>query len=159
MPVISTFIGTKIAICALALAASGGGGAAVAAAAGALPTPADSHPIVSPSPSDSESPESDETDGTDAAVGPDVTGPAGFGLCTAYLAGGVADGSVPSDALIAVAGEDGVDAYCELVVATTPGESGSEEHGKPAETGPVAPELPEQSTQGVSHEPAERPGQ
>jgi hypothetical protein len=57
-----------------------------------------------------------------------------------------------------LAGDDGVGEYCELVVATTPGESGSEDHGKPTETGPVTPDLPEQSTQGVSHEPADRPG-
>ena len=156
MPVISTVIGTKIAVAALALAALGGGGAVVAAAAGALPTPASSSSSVeTPEPTETEAPESDDT-----AVGPDVTGPAAFGLCTAYLAGGVAAGSTPSDALIAVAGDEGVDAYCQLIVASKPGQSG--DHGKPAETGPVTPEtpeLPEQSTQGVSHEPADRPGQ
>jgi hypothetical protein len=161
MPVITTFIGTKIAIAAVALAALGGGGAVVAAAAGALPTPASS-PTVSASPTESETAEAPDTEDADAdeAVGPDVTGPAAFGLCTAYLAGGLAGGSVPSDALIALAGEDGVGDYCELIVANGPTNSAPEEHGKPAETGaPEAPELPEQGSEGVSHQPAERPGQ
>lgn len=176
MPIISTVLASKVAVAALALAALGGGGAVVAAAAGALPTPAHS---VMPVPSSSSTPiaEPGGSDADDSAegtrVGPDVTGHAAFGLCTAYLAGGVAEGSTPSDALIAVAAEAGVDAYCELIVSNqVHGQSGEHvpsgdhgqsgdhgsagDHGKPGGAG--SPELPTQSDGGTSHRPAEHAG-
>jgi len=159
MPIITGLVGSKIALAALALAALGGGGAAVAAAAGALPTP--SAEVQQADPTATSTPEAEPTDTPQAPethdpVGPDVTGAAAFGLCTAYLAGGVAEGSTPSDALIAAAGEDGVEGYCELIVATHPG-SQSGDHGKPADAG-KPDELPAQSDQGTSHAPAEQHG-
>jgi hypothetical protein len=166
MPVITTSIGSKIALCALALAFAGGGAAAAVAAAPQPVSTASAASVVhAPEPTDSAAPaqSGSATDeiavGTEAkaATGPDVTGPAAFGLCTAYLAGGLAAGSAPAAALVAVAGEDGVAAYCELVVASGPPQSQGDEHEKPAAR-PAAPVLPEQSTQGVSHRPTERPG-
>ena len=155
MPVVASIIGSKVAIAALALAALGGGGAAVAVAASGLPTPA--HSTVSPSPTESTDPTADpaptETPEPGSAVGPDVTGPAAYGLCTAYLAGGLGTDSVPLASLTALAGDDGVEAYCTLIVADGHGHAG--EHGKPDHT---VPERPQQSTQGTDHKPEGHPG-
>ena len=52
------------------------------------------------------------------STGPDASGPAAYGLCQAYLAGGLHhDGNPPAQALAAAAGgADKVTDYCEGVV-------------------------------------------
>jgi len=136
---IATAIGTKVAVAAISLAALGGG-AAVAAAAGVLPTPGHAfvhHDFETPDPtaSESESPEPSESpDPTSSASpkGPDATGPAAFGLCTAYSAGGLSTHSTAYKALLSAATDGDIAAYCGTVLATTPGHSGEHGHGAPA---------------------------
>ena len=178
MPVITTLVGSKIALGVVALIALGGG-LAITASAGTLP-----EPLVTESPaptddpiddgiddeSDDQSDEGDEGDdeGDDGEEsgnvgGPDATGPAGFGLCTAYFAGGLATVSTAYDSLSTAAGEGGIDAFCEIVVANkkgvsekksgvTHGKSGvsDTEPGKPADkpAKPDKPEKPATSNQG-----------
>ncbi|MFC5503467.1 hypothetical protein ACFPJ4_14555 [Lysinimonas soli] len=128
MSIIATTIGTKVAIAALSLAALGGGTAA-AAAAGVLPTPAQefAHQTVgAPSPTASETPDATETpDPTSSASpkGPDATGPAAFGLCTAFSAGGLSTKSIAYGALDAAAPGGDITAYCATVLSTAPGHS------------------------------------
>ncbi|MGN6502407.1 MAG: hypothetical protein ACTHKX_05820 [Pseudolysinimonas sp.] len=143
MPIISSLVGSKVAVAALALAALGGGGAVVATAAGALPTPDHSAAMPAPSPTDDiDSPDPTASpDPSDSAQGPDLSGPAAFGLCTAYLAGGLPATSVPGQALRTVAGEGGPDAYCQLVIdaiGSARGGSHADEHGAPADPGSAA---------------------
>lgn len=161
MPIVASLVGSKVALAALALAALGGGGAAVAAAAANLPTPAHSSSSVTASPAptedsdDAADPTPTETPVPHSGVGPDVTGPAAFGLCTAYLAGGLGEGSTPLTSLTAIAGDGGVEAYCQLIVANGHPQSQAGHHGKPAtsEHGKpaTAPDRPSQSTQGTDH--------
>lgn len=160
MPIVASLVGSKVALAALALAALGGGGAAVAAAAGDLPTPA--HTVISatasPSPTDDttgEDPAPVESARPGSAVGPDASGPAAFGLCTAYLAGGLAAGSTAATSLTIAAGSDGVDAYCDLIVAA--GHAHAGEHGKPTDA-PVAPVHPAPSVHGTDHRSAGHAG-
>ncbi|MDQ1531078.1 MAG: hypothetical protein QOE37_1183, partial [Microbacteriaceae bacterium] len=54
---------------------------------------------------------------TATAVGPDATGPAGKGLCTAYLHGGLGATSIALRNLTSAAGgSDGIAAYCASVL-------------------------------------------
>ena len=129
---IASAIGTKVAIAAVALVALGGGTAA-AAAAGVLPTPGhtfvhndsettDPTESASPDPSDSPDPSSSAT-----PVGPDATGPAAFGLCTAYTAGGLSTHSIAFGALQSASTDGDIAAYCATVLAAHPGQAG--QHG------------------------------
>ena len=128
MSIIATTIGTKVAIAALSLAALGGGTAA-AAAAGVLPTPAQefAHQTVgAPSPSATDDATETPTPGDSSSaspVGPDATGPAAFGLCTAFQAGGLSTKSIAYGALSSAATDGDVSAYCDTVLSTTPGKS------------------------------------
>lgn len=145
MPIISSLVGSKVAVAALALAALGGGGAVVASAAGALPTPEHSAAMPAPAPTDAgETPDPTESpEPSDSAQGPDLSGPAAYGLCTAYLAGGLPANSVPGQALRTAAGDDGPDAFCQLVVdaiGSARGNSHAGEHGAPADAGSPADE-------------------
>lgn len=130
MSFIASAIGTKVAIAAVALVALGGGTAA-AAAAGVLPTPGHTFvhnettdPTESASPDPSESP---DPSSSASPVGPDATGPAAFGLCTAYTAGGLSTHSIAYGALLSASTGGDIAAYCETVLAAHPGQSG--EHG------------------------------
>jgi len=128
---IATAIGTKVAIAAVALAALGGG-TAVAAAAGVLPTPGHTFLVQdseTPDPTDSESP---DPTSSDAAHGPDATGPAAFGLCTAYTSGGLSSHSTAYKALLAASTDGDIKAYCGTVLTNAPGHSGDHAHGGPA---------------------------
>jgi hypothetical protein len=156
---IATAIGTKVAIAAISLAALGGG-TAVAAAAGVLPTPAQefAHQTVgAPSPSGTDSPEATdpatpEPSTSASPVGPDATGPAAFGLCTAFTAGGLSTHSIAYGALVAASPNGDVAGYCAAVLVTAPGHSGdhgSSGHPAPQHTG--APSAPGQSEGGSSH--------
>jgi hypothetical protein len=155
---IATAIGTKIAIAAISLAAVGGGTAA-AAAAGILPTQAQefAHQALgapSPSASETDSPDPTETatpePSTSASpVGPDATGPAAFGLCTAFTAGGLSSHSIAYGALLAAAANGDIAGYCSTVLSTTAGHSG--DHGSTGHPAPQHTGSPDQSERGSSH--------
>jgi hypothetical protein len=83
-------------------------------------------PTGSPTDTGTESPTSGPTD-TRPGVGPDATGPAAFGLCTAWSHGGLATTSVAYRNLETVAGgSTGITAYCAGVLGTsTPGAHGT----------------------------------
>lgn len=121
-----------VAVAATGLVAVGGGAAAYA---GALPTALQSaahHSIGAPAPDGSEQEPADTPEPTDStttdtstdtpspstsATGPDATGPAAYGLCTAYTHGGLAPTSVAYQSLVTAAGSaDGIAAYCLTIV-------------------------------------------
>lgn len=90
-----------------------------------------------------------------AAAGPDATGPAAFGLCTAFTHGGLDAGSTAFKSLaVAAKGEANIDSYCAGV--TAPGKSashkaevsGSGDTAAKVEVpaAPAAPALPKQAT-------------
>ncbi len=106
------------------------GGTAMAAFAGVLPDPLQqsAHVVLgAPEPGDAPVDDDldddldDETDADgdaiddDGAKGPDVTGSAAFGLCTAYTNGGLSENSTAYKAFDDV--EGGIDAYCDTVIA------------------------------------------
>lgn len=144
MSVISSAFGTKVAIVAVSLVAIGGG-TAVAAATGAvssesstevagsdtvIDTPTETRtaeptetptaePTETPSPEATETPTADEAESpsADAAKGPDATGPAAFGLCTAYTAGGLNSTSVAYTALLTASQSLGsIEDYCSPIL-------------------------------------------
>lgn len=124
MSFIATAVGTKVAIAALSLVAIGGG-TAVAAAAGAFPLAPQSEtvtgsPTATPTDDGTETaaPTPDPTPSPDASKGPDATGPAAFGLCTAFTAGGLSSGSIAYAALLSASGSTGSIAdYCAPILA------------------------------------------
>ncbi|MDR6506921.1 protein tyrosine phosphatase [Arthrobacter oryzae] len=84
------------------------------------------------------------------AVGPDATGPAAFGLCTAFTKGGLAASSTGFASLaIAAEGEANIDSYCADVIAAGKSAGQSDAHKvEGAGSGDVAadvnaPEVPE----------------
>ena len=144
---LSSLVSSKALVAATAtgLVALGGGAAAYAgalpaslqtAAHQAIGAPAADEPTDEPSdePSPTETPSPSETSSeeptpTDTAsptvpVGPDATGPAAYGLCNAYLHGGLAPTSVAYRNLMTAADLDGIDAYCANVAK--PGKPTSE---------------------------------
>lgn len=164
---ISSLVSSKALLAATAtgLVALGGGAAAYA---GALPAglqtvahttfgaPAADQPTDEPtetpsstdtsSSSPSQTP-SDEASPSDSAspVGPDATGPAAFGLCNAYLHGGLAPNSIAYRNLMTASGTDGIDAYCATVVR--PGMPTTESTTQPTDQPmPVQTAVPGHST-------------
>ena len=137
-PLLSSLLSAKLAAAAAAAAVTLGGAAAAAAYVGALPAPAQklahdilgapsAHPTAQPTPSAT-------------PVGPDATGPAAYGLCTAY-AHLKAHGSAGKQAVAfrnlatAAGGAAKVTAYCAKVAhpGTTPSaESATHPAGKPS---------------------------
>jgi hypothetical protein len=130
--VLSTFLAGK----AVAAAAAGGiaiAGTAAAAYTGNLPDAlqdvaaqtigapaADATDAPAEHPAPAVTPAGAPTSAT--PVGPDASGNAAFGLCTAWDKGGVATTSVAYDALVkAAGGENKIDAYCDSV--DKPGEA------------------------------------
>ncbi len=142
--VLSTLIGSKLALAAAAGAVTLGGVSA-AAFTGSLPDGAQglAHHVLGAPAADTTTHASDDVDETGdeatatatespsetaeptttaTAVGPDATGPAAFGLCTAYSAqvraGHTPDPSSPAFANLAAAagGADNVATYCGTVV-------------------------------------------
>ena len=77
-----------------------------------------------------------ESDG--AGVGPDATGPAAFGLCSAFSHGGLDPASTAYKSLAAAAGNAGIDEYCKSVPA--PGDSAGHRPDNPGN-----PDRPDQS--------------
>lgn len=157
MSFIATAIGTKVAIAALSLAALGGGTAA-AAAAGLLPTPAQEfahNTIGAPSPSASETDAPDPQPSSSASpVGPDATGPAAFGLCTAFTAGGLSTHSIAYGALLAASTGGDVAGYCGTVLSRAPGHSGDHASTGHPTPNPHSTEAPDLSEGGSSHSAA-----
>ncbi|HEY4153038.1 MAG TPA: hypothetical protein VGM38_06925 [Pseudolysinimonas sp.] len=122
MSFLATTIGTKVAVAAVALVALGGG---TAAAGADLTLVGHERPASSPSPTSSGTPsESDSTDdpaiestpSPSATHGPDAAGPAAFGLCTAFTAGGLNTHSVAYAALLTAAGSASVADYCAPIL-------------------------------------------
>ncbi|MDQ1571318.1 MAG: hypothetical protein QOF79_1992 [Actinomycetota bacterium] len=140
MSFITAFVTGKVAIAALALGAVATGGT-VAAYAGVLPTPVQqvAHTVIgapsstaasdeSPVPGDNSTPTVDPTEtpsptptDTPSAKGPDATGPAAFGLCTAFTHGGLSANSTAYASLATAAGgAAGIPAYCAVFVSPSP---------------------------------------
>ncbi len=125
MALIPTAFGTKVALAAIAIMAVGGG---TAVAAAAIPS-SDSQDIVqTDEPTATSTPREDPTvdpteDPTvapspDATRGPDAAGPAAFGLCTAFAAGGLGAHSLAYTALLNASGSAaGVADYCAPILA------------------------------------------
>ena len=120
----------KIAIAALAIGSIATGGA-VAAYAGTLPSPLQQiahealgapsdDPTATPTPDPIETPDPTETPvPTTAPQGPDATGPAAFGLCTAFSHGGLHWTSTAYAALVtASGGAANIATYCATVIPT-----------------------------------------
>ena len=132
---LTSLITVKAAVAVAAAATVGG--VATAAYTGTLPAPAQqvAHKMVgAPSPKPSHNPGTPQaTPANTGAVGPDASGPAAFGLCTAY-AHAKAHGTASQKAVAfrnlaaAAGGTAKIAAYCATV--PHPGSSGSG-HGTP----------------------------
>jgi hypothetical protein len=142
-PRLLTTLLTVKAAAAAAVAAAALGGAATAAYTGTLPAPAQQlahNTIGAPSPAPSHTPGTPQVTPTRTdAVGPNATGPAAFGLCTAYANakshGGAAQKAVAFRNLAAAAGGAAkIAAYCAAV--PHPGSS-QPRHAAPAHTHPA----------------------
>jgi len=133
-PLLTSLLSAKLAAAAAAAAAVGLGGAAAAAYVGALPAPAQkvAHDILG-APSAHPTPSA-------TPVGPDATGPAAFGLCTAFAHlkahGSAAEQAVAFRNLATAAGGAAeVTAFCAKVAhpGTTPSaEPTTHPTGKPS---------------------------
>lgn len=87
---------------------------------------------ATPSESETETADGQPTSPSATPVGPDASGPAAYGLCTAFRHGGLAQGSVAYHALVTAAGSsDAITGYCATIVKP----------GSPTGT-PSAPDLP-----------------
>jgi hypothetical protein len=140
-PLLTSLLSAKLAA-AVAAAAVTAAGAAAAAYAGALPAPMQklAHDTLgAPAAHPSAQPSAQPTHSA-APVGPDATGHAAYGLCTAY-AHLKADGSARQKAVAfrnlatAAGGAANVTAYCAAVAhpgTTPPGKPASHPAGKPA---------------------------
>ena len=202
MSLFTVFATSKIAASALAAGTLAVGGTGAAAFAGALPSDvqqsahellgapaphvggvsetatADANAEASASATPSASADAAaETDNAKAgasatAVGPDATGPAAYGLCTAFTKGGLATSSTGFASLaIAAEGEANIDSYCADVVAAAKSDShkvdgaGSGDAAADVNTPkvpevPEAPELPTQAAVPAAPElPSEVPAQ
>ena len=169
MSFLTTLVSSKAAVAALAVGTLAVGGAAAAVATGSLPAPqtqnarapfsvpasaetpsADASESASESASETESPTaSDSASSADASssatpVGPDATGPAAFGLCTAFGKGGLNSASVAYRNLAqAAGGASNIATYCATVKA--PGQAASH---MPASA------MPTQAASGLAHAPS-----
>lgn len=202
MSLFTVFATSKIAASALAAGTLAVGGTGAAAFAGALPSDvqqsahellgapaphvggvsetatadanAEASASATPSASADAAAESDnaKAEASATAVGPDATGPAAYGLCTAFTKGGLATSSTGFASLaIAAEGEANIDSYCADVVAATKSDShkvdgaGSGDAAADVNTPnvpevPEAPELPTQAAVPAAPElPAEVPAQ
>lgn len=168
-----------MAVLAAATVVGLGGGIAVAASTGSLPIAAGDHPHTTSTtrpPTTSAAPAVEDTTpptsatGASNGAGPDATGPAKFGLCTAYSSGeGVTNGdkadSTAFQALATAAGgAANIPSFC---ADATPGggasqgptpSSGAEneqgtEHSSNTPASNGAPTAPGNSSEGRSHRP------
>jgi hypothetical protein len=163
---ISTLLGAKLGA-ALAAAAVGFGGVAAAAYTGVLPAGLQDiahNAVGAPAANHGKSADHKPADSTTkTAVGPDATGHAAFGLCTAWAHvqahGHAADKSIAFRNLATAAGKKGITAYCATVPhpgSTATGKPSTHPTGKPSThpTGKPTP-LPSGSpgSSGASHRP------
>jgi hypothetical protein len=159
MSLIATAFGTKVALAVLSLVVVGGGTAVAAVAAnGTLPalpasvqtatptaTPggsdtATADPTPTATPTSTPDPTETATTAPSATKGPDASGPAAFGLCTAYTAGGLHKTSVANSALVNAAKSAGsIKDYCAPILeahrhgpstSSTQRPGSSTDHGK-----------------------------
>lgn len=191
MSFITALISSKIALGALGVAVVAAGGTAAVAVTAHLPEA--SQGIVhtasaTPDPTESATVPSTETvDSTDAPTpvssptssptGPDATGAAAFGLCTAFTHGGLAAKSTAYGSLVtAASGAENIASYCDTVVApgkaashrandssSTP-EAGdtssapeSEDSTSHSAVAPAVPAQPSQAATGANHKKSGRP--
>ena len=163
-----TMIGGKLAIGLLAGTAVVVGGAGVAAYADLLPTAAkqvahDSIGAPLPRTERTEAPTDGPTGEPTAAptattkpVGPDATGPAAHGLCTAFAHGGLNVSSTAYASLASAAkGASNIATYCSTIPKQGPKAThGSESTDSTQEPKKKAPKL-HPSTPGSAHKPAQ----
>jgi hypothetical protein len=177
MSFFTALVASKIAAGVLAGGTIAAGGAATAAYTGTLPAPLQqtSHELIgAPAPAavsaaaeqkpdaashgkgskaaDTPAPQSEAT-----PAGPDATGPAAFGLCTAFTNGGLDPASTAYKSLAAAAnGSADIAAYCKSVPA--PGQSAAHRQDNPGNSGtsatPGKGTPPAQADKGLSHKPA-----
>lgn len=147
MSLMSVILTSKLAAGALAAGTLVVGGTGAAAYTGNLPGPLQqsAHDLIgAPGPrsdavrSDIASTAADDGDDSPSSKatgkGPDATGPAAFGLCRAYAAGGLDPASTAFTALAdAAKGASNITAYCKTI--TSPGRSASH-RAKPAHEKP-----------------------
>lgn len=177
MPFFTAFVTSKLAAGLVAGATIAAGGAATVAYTTAPPAPvlrggqdAIEAPALAAAPTTAaEQPDSAPTGKEKAAeapgphqdaapAGPDATGPAAFGLCTAFTKGGLDSGSTAYQSLSDAAhGSAGIAAYCTSV--PVPGQSTgnrSKAPEKPGASGPSSPKEtpPGQAGKGQAHKPA-----
>lgn len=177
MSFFTALVTSKIAAGILAGGTLAAGGAATAAYTGTLPAPPQqaSHEVIgAPAPAaastaaehrhaaarhgkaskaaDSPAPRPDAT-----PAGPDATGPAAFGLCTAFTNGGLDPASTAFKSLATAAnGSADIAAYCKSV--PVPGQAADHRQENPGNSGtsasPGKGTPPAQADKGVSHKPA-----
>ncbi len=185
MSLFTAFVGSKIAVGLLAAGVVGVGGVGVAAAANVLPPSIQqgAHDLVgAPAPltldtdvstdvsteasaeaTSTSTPSPTETP-TAAPVGPDATGPAAVGLCTAYAHGGVDATSTAYTSLVtAASGSADIAAYCATIVApgnsashrstTSPAPTTSGQTVKGHSDHTATPQAPGRVSSGVAHTP------
>ncbi|WP_457946502.1 hypothetical protein ACTAQI_13385 [Pseudarthrobacter sp. alpha12b] len=176
MPFFTAFVTSKLAAGLVAGATIAAGGAATVAYTTAPPAPvlrggqdAIAPPAPAAAPTTAEQPDYAPTGKEKAAeapgphpdaapVGPDATGPAAFGLCTAFTAGGLDSGSTAYQALSDAAnGSAGIAAYCTSV--PVPGQSTGNRPKTPEKPGASGPSSPKetpsaQAGKGQAHKPA-----
>ncbi|MEO8282134.1 MAG: protein tyrosine phosphatase [Pseudarthrobacter sp.] len=178
MSFFTAVVASKIAAGVLAGGTVAAGGAAAAAYTGTLPGPLQqsSHELIgAPAPAAVSTAAEQKPDAAthgkaskvaDAPApqreakpaGPDATGPAAFGLCTAFTNGGLDPASTAYKSLVAAAnGSIGIEAFCSSVPA--PGQSAGHRQDGPgnnpgtsAKPGKGTP--PAQAEKGLSHKPA-----
>jgi hypothetical protein len=160
---------SKAAI-AIAAAAASLGGFAAAAYANALPAPAQdaAHHLIGASAAHSHPTPRTDDDATDSAptaatptatpVGPDATGSAMFGLCTAYAAASVhgnpLNGVAFQNLAAAAGGAENIPAFCATVL--TPPSSTAPENA-PNTTHPTGPPSTVTPGGGATHAPTTHP--
>ncbi|MHC6594122.1 hypothetical protein [Arthrobacter sp. C152] len=150
MSFFTAMVSSKIAAGLLAGGTIAAGGAA-AAYTGVLPAPLQqgSHELINaPAPGQMKAADAPETDSDAAGGGPDATGPAAFGLCTAFTNGGLNSASTAYKSLEAAAGGGGIADYCKSVPA--PGESAK--HRPDAPGNPDKPDKPDKPGKPESQE-------
>ena len=144
-PVLTSLLSARAAAAA-AVAALGLGGFATAAFAGALPAPAQQfahHTFGAPA-SDGGQPTGTHPSATATPAGPDATGPAAFGLCTAW-AHAKAHGTPSQQAMAfrnlaaAAGGASNVTAYCAAVPHPQASSSHSSHPTGPPASHPTGP--------------------
>ncbi len=183
MSFFTTLVSSKLAVAAVAVGTVAVGGTVAAAATGTIPTlhiqnaharvavPADTQSpdeTASPDPSETPSPEPSDSvspSASESPDGPDASGPAAFGLCTAYTKGGLDASSTAYGSLVSAAGgASNIATYCATIVH--PGQSASHRPSalptqasagtahRPAAPGVgVTPTLPTQAASGMAHAP------